>query len=291
MKKRKGIILAGGSGSRLHPSTLGISKQLIPLYDKPMIFYPLSVLMHTGIQEIAIIIKKEDYNNFYKLLKDGSQWGISIEYIFQPSPDGLAQAYILANDFLNGSPSAMILGDNIFYGAGFGAMLKKANLSTSCSIFGYQVNDPSAYGVIEFTNNGSLYSIYEKPEKPPSDYAVTGLYFLDNQASSKALEIMPSERGELEITSLLNLYIADEKIQMIDLGRGFTWLDTGTYENLYEASNFIRTQQIRQGLLIGCLEEIAFKNGWITKKHLKNRLSTFKSNAYGEYLRQLINQN
>jgi len=170
-------------------------------------------------------------------------------------------------------------------------MLKKANLSTRCSIFGYQVNDPSAYGVIEFKNDGSINSIYEKPEKPQSDYAVTGLYFLDNEASSKALQIIPSERGELEITSLLNLYIAEEKIQMIDLGRGFTWLDTGTYENLYEASNFIRTQQIRQGLLIGCLEEIAFKNGWITKQYLKKRLSTFKSNAYGKYLRQLIDLN
>jgi len=291
MKKRKGIVLAGGSGSRLHPTTLGISKQLIPLYDKPMIYYPISVLMLAGIKEIAIIIKKEDYNNFYKLLGNGSKWGISIEYIFQPSPDGLAQAYILANDFLDGAPSAMILGDNIFYGSSFSLLLEKANLSNSCSIFGYQVNDPSAYGVVEFKKDGSIKSIYEKPDKPPSDFAVTGLYFLDNQASSMALDIVPSMRGELEITSLLNLYIAEENIEMIDLGRGFTWLDTGTYENLYEASNFVRTQQIRQGLLIGCLEEIGFKNGWISRQNLKNHANAYKSNSYGAYLKQIIDLN
>ncbi|MDB2665381.1 glucose-1-phosphate thymidylyltransferase RfbA [Gammaproteobacteria bacterium] len=291
MKKRKGIVLAGGSGSRLHPTTLGISKQLIPLYDKPMIYYPLSVLMLAGIQEIAIIIKKEDHDNFYKLLGDGSQWGISIDYIFQPSPDGLAQAYILANDFLNKSPSAMILGDNVFYGSNFGMLLDKANLSENCSIFGYQVNDPSAYGVAEFNNNGLLKSIHEKPPKYYSDFAITGLYFLDSKASEKASEISPSERGELEITSLLNIYIEEKNIEMIDLGRGFTWLDTGTYENLYEATNFIRTQQIRQGLLVSCLEEIAFKNGWISKQNLKNQASIFKSNSYGEYLKHLASLN
>ena len=284
---RKGIILAGGSGSRLHPSTLGISKQLIPLYDKPMIFYPLSVLMLAGIQEIAIIIKKEDYSNFYMLLNNGSQWGISIDYIFQPSPDGLAQAYILANDFLHESPSAMILGDNIFYGSNFGTLLEQANFSSGASIFGYQVKDPTAYGVVEFDKNGSIHLIHEKPKKPSSDYAVTGLYFLDNQASKKALNIEASERGELEITSLLNMYIEEKNIEMFDLGRGFTWLDTGTYENLYEATNFIRTQQIRQGFLIGCLEEIAFKQGWISRKDVEKRAYVFKSNSYGEYLKHI----
>ncbi len=287
MKKRKGIILAGGNGSRLYPATKGISKQLIPLYDKPMIYYPLSVLMLAGIREIAIIIKEEDYNNFFSLLGDGSQWGLSIEYIFQPSPDGLAQAYILAAEFLNGAPSAMILGDNIFYGSGFGGQLDKANESDRASIFCYQVTDPASYGVVEFASDGSINSFQEKPEIPPSDFVVTGLYFLDSTASKKALTINPSKRGELEITCLLNMYIDEKKLDYVDLGRGFTWLDTGTNENLYEATSFIRTQQIRQGFIISCLEEISYKKGWISKVDLMNISKRHKLNNYGKYLKNI----
>tara|TARA_Y100000768_G_C23986269_1_gene689020 strand:- start:2789 stop:3661 length:873 start_codon:yes stop_codon:yes gene_type:complete len=287
-KNRKGIILAGGTGSRLYPATLGISKQLLPIYDKPMIFYPLSVLMSAQIKEIAIIIKEEDYKNFYDLLGDGSQFGISISFIYQPSPDGLAQAYILAEEFLNGHPSAMILGDNIFYGFGFREILQKASNQEMATIFGYRVSDPSSYGVADFDSEGNVVSIEEKPTKPASNYAVTGLYFLDHSAPTKAKTIKPSERGELEITSLLELYMLDNMLNLEKLGRGYAWLDTGTHENLLESANFIRSLQLRQGTQIGCIEEVALQNNWITKDQIKDQAEKFSKTLYGEYLQTFL---
>ena len=259
MKQRKGIILAGGSGTRLYPITLGVSKQLMPIYDKPMIYYPISVLMLAGIREICIITTAEDQSQFQRALGDGSQWGVSFTYVVQPSPDGLAQAYILAEDFLDGSPSAMVLGDNIFFGHGLPELLDEANArQVGGTVFGYQVTDPERYGVVDFDADGKAQAIIEKPEKAPSNYAVTGLYFFDETASERARAVTLSARGELEIVSLLESYLNDGTLQVNRMGRGYAWLDTGTHASLLDAGNFVRTLQSRQGLQTGCLEEIAF---------------------------------
>ena len=290
MIARKGIILAGGSGTRLHPITIGVSKQLLPIYDKPMVYYPLSVLMLAGIRQIAIITNPEYINQFKRLLKDGSQWGIEFTYIEQPSPDGLAQAYLLADGFLNGAPSALVLGDNIFYGDNFSDLLKTADAKTSGgSIFGYRVTDPERYGVIGFDEHGHTNSIVEKPKTPRSNYAVTGLYFLDATASERAKSIKPSQRGELEITSLLETYLDDGSLDVQKMGRGFAWLDTGTHDSLLDAGNLVRTLQKRQGLLVGSPDEIAFDNGWITECELNVISAQFQKNDYGNQLDKLIN--
>mgnify|MGYP001321987300 FL=1 len=290
MTARKGIILAGGSGTRLHPITIGVSKQLLPVYDKPMIYYPLSVLMLAGIRQVAIITNPEYINQFKRLLKDGSQWGIEFTYIEQPSPDGLAQAYLLAEGFLNGAPSALVLGDNIFYGDNFSDLLKTADAKTSGgSIFGYRVTDPERYGVIGFDEHGHTNSIVEKPKTPRSNYAVTGLYFLDATASERAKSIKPSQRGELEITNLLETYLNDGSLDVQKMGRGFAWLDTGTHDSLLDAGNLVRTLQKRQGLLVGSPDEIAFENGWITKSELNVISAKFQNNDYGNQLDRLIN--
>jgi glucose-1-phosphate thymidylyltransferase len=290
MTARKGIILAGGSGTRLHPITIGVSKQLLPVYDKPMIYYPLSVLMLAGIRQVAIITNPEYINQFKRLLKDGSQWGIEFTYIEQPSPDGLAQAYLLAEGFLNGAPSALVLGDNIFYGDNFSDLLKTADAKISGgSIFGYRVTDPERYGVIGFDEHGHTNSIVEKPKTPRSNYAVTGLYFLDATASERAKSIKPSQRGELEITNLLETYLNDGSLDVQKMGRGFAWLDTGTHDSLLDAGNLVRTLQKRQGLLVGSPDEIAFENGWITKSELNVISAKFRNNDYGNQLDRLIN--
>ena len=290
MTARKGIILAGGSGTRLHPITIGVSKQLLPVYDKPMIYYPLSVLMLAGIRQVAIITNPEYINQFKRLLKDGSQWGIEFTYIEQPSPDGLAQAYLLAEGFLNGAPSALVLGDNIFYGDNFSDLLKTADAKTSGgSIFGYRVTDPERYGVIGFDEHGHTNSIVEKPKTPRSNYAVTGLYFLDATASERAKSIKPSQRGELEITNLLETYLNDGSLDVQKMGRGFAWLDTGTHDSLLDAGNLVRTLQKRQGLLVGSPDEIAFDNGWITQSELNVISAQFQKNDYGNQLDKLIN--
>ncbi|MDT2074083.1 MAG: glucose-1-phosphate thymidylyltransferase RfbA [Planktomarina sp.] len=290
MTARKGIILAGGSGTRLHPITIGVSKQLLPVYDKPMVYYPLSVLMLAGIRQVAIITNPEYINQFKRLLKDGSQWGIEFTYIEQPSPDGLAQAYLLAEGFLNGAPSALVLGDNIFYGDNFSDLLKTADAKTSGgSIFGYRVTDPERYGVIGFDEHGHTNSIVEKPKTPRSNYAVTGLYFLDATASERAKSIKPSQRGELEITNLLETYLNDGSLDVQKMGRGFAWLDTGTHDSLLDAGNLVRTLQKRQGLLVGSPDEIAFENGWITKSELNVISAKFRNNDYGNQLDRLIN--
>lgn len=289
MTARKGIILAGGSGTRLHPVTAGVSKQLLPIYDKPMIYYPLSVLMLTGIREIAIITNPECVEQYRTLLKNGLQWGIKFTYIEQPSPDGLAQAYILAEEFLDGAPSVLILGDNIFYGDNLPQLLKIADASTSGgSVLGYRVSDPERYGVVGFDKEGNANSIDEKPKNPVSNFALTGLYFLDETASERAKSIKPSQRGELEITSLLETYLNDGSLDVQKMGRGFAWLDTGTHESLLEAANFVRTLQKRQGLLVGSPDEIAFTNGWITLMQLKEIVAKFHKNDYGEQLAKLI---
>ena len=290
MTARKGIILAGGSGTRLHPITIGVSKQLLPVYDKPMVYYPLSVLMLAGIRQVAIITNPEYINQFKRLLKDGSQWGIEFTYIEQPSPDGLAQAYLLAEGFLNGAPSALVLGDNIFYGDNFSDLLKTADAKTSGgSIFGYRVTDPERYGVIGFDEQGNTNSIVEKPKTPRSNYAVTGLYFLDATASERAKSIKPSQRGELEITNLLETYLNDGSLDVQKMGRGFAWLDTGTHDSLLDAGNLVRTLQKRQGLLVGSPDEIAFENGWITKSELNVISAKFRNNHYVNQLDRLIN--
>lgn len=285
MTQRKGIILAGGSGTRLYPITLGISKQLLPVYDKPMIYYPLSVLMLAGIREVAIITTPDDQDQFRRLLGDGDQWGMSLTYIEQPSPDGLAQAFILAEDFLDGAPSALVLGDNIFFGHGMTKMLISANAKTEGgTVFGYQVADPERYGVVDFDADGNAVSIIEKPEVPPSDFAVTGLYFLDHTAPERAKQVRPSERGELEITSLLELYLHEGLLSVERMGRGYAWLDTGTHSSLLDASNFVRTMEVRQGLLIGSPDEIAFDNGWINSQQLRHQSKKYAKNAYGRNL-------
>ncbi|KIN62914.1 Glucose-1-phosphate thymidylyltransferase [Sulfitobacter noctilucicola] len=289
MTKRKGIILAGGSGTRLYPITMGISKQLLPIYDKPMIYYPLSVLMLGGIREIAMITTPQDQEQFQRTLGDGSQWGISLTYIVQPSPDGLAQAYLLAEDFLDGAPSAMVLGDNIFFGHGLPELLDDADKQTSGgTVFGYHVSDPERYGVVGFDKAGVAQTIIEKPEQPASNYAVTGLYFLDGDAPKLAREVQPSPRGELEITSLLELYLNDGALTVKRMGRGYAWLDTGTHGSLLDAGNFVRTLTKRQGLQTGCLEEIAHDQGWITDEALQERATMFKKNDYGKYLQEML---
>ncbi len=290
MTKRKGIILAGGSGTRLYPITLGVSKQLLPIYDKPMIYYPLSVLMLAGIQEIAVITTPEDQSQFQRLMGDGSRWGVELTWITQPSPDGLAQAYILAETFLDGAPSAMVLGDNIFFGHALPDILRRADSKTQgATVFGYRVADPERYGVLDFDGT-TVRGIIEKPEKPPSNYAVTGLYFLDGSAPARAAKVKPSERGELEITTLLETFLADDALSVEKMGRGFAWLDTGTHASLLDAGNFVRTLQERQGLQTGSPEEIAFENGWITKENLLTVAKPLGKNAYGQYLRMIAGE-
>jgi glucose-1-phosphate thymidylyltransferase len=289
MTTRKGIILAGGSGTRLYPITLGVSKQLLPVYDKPMIYYPLSVLMLAGIREIAIITTPEDQAQFKRTLGDGSQWGLDFIFIEQPSPDGLAQAYILARDFLGGAPSAMVLGDNIFFGHGLPDMLAEADGSQAGgTVFGYHVADPERYGVVDFGPGGEVRAIVEKPEVPPSSYAVTGLYFLDGTAPDRAAAVEPSARGELEITSLLESYLRDGSLDVQKMGRGFAWLDTGTHASLLDAGNFVRTLTERQGMQTGSPDEIAFAQGWITEDRLRDRIGLFTKNGYGQYLKSLL---
>ncbi len=282
---RKGIILAGGSGTRLHPLTRAVSKQLLPVYDKPMIYYPLSVLMLAGIREIALITTPHDQDQFKRLLGDGSQWGISFTYIIQPSPDGLAQAYLLAQDFLAGAPSVMVLGDNIFYGDGLqDLLLSAAGDSNGGSVFGYRVADPERYGVVDFDAEGKAVSIEEKPATPKSRYAVTGLYFLDAEAPARARQVQPSERGELEIVTLLDSYLQEGRLNVQRMGRGYAWLDTGTHDSLVEAAEFVRTIERRQGLKIGCPEEVSFEQGWINAAVLRDLGEELKKTDYGQYL-------
>lgn len=285
MSKRKGIILAGGSGTRLYPITMGVSKQLLPIYDKPMIYYPLSVLMLGGMREVAIITTPHDQEQFQRMLGDGSQWGMDFTYIVQPSPDGLAQAFILAEEFLDGAPSALVLGDNIFFGHGLPEILKRADEKTEGgTVFGYRVKDPERYGVVGFDADGMAEQIIEKPEVPPSNFAVTGLYFLDGTAPERAKKVKPSARGELEITTLLEMYLHEGALSVELMGRGYAWLDTGTHASLLDAGNFVRTLEERQGLQTGSPDEIAFANGWINKDQLRERAKMFGKNEYGEYL-------
>lgn len=287
--KRKGILLAGGSGTRLYPITMAVSKQLLPLYDKPMIYYPLSVLMLSGIREVAIITTPVDQEQYQRLLGDGSQWGMTFEWIVQPSPDGLAQAYLLAEDFLAGAPSAMILGDNIFFGNDLQKILSEADeQNNGGTVFGYQVADPERYGVVEFDDEGKVISIIEKPEVPASNFAVTGLYFLDGSAPDRAKSVQPSSRGELEITSVLGTYLDEGKLSVQHIGRGYAWLDTGTHASLIEAGEFVRTIETRQGQKIGCPEEIAHYMGWVTDEELRELAQPFLKTDYGKYLLRLI---
>ncbi|MEM0976608.1 MAG: glucose-1-phosphate thymidylyltransferase RfbA [Pseudomonadota bacterium] len=288
---RKGIILAGGSGTRLYPITMGVSKQLLPLYDKPMIYYPLSVLMLAGLRDIAIIATDEDQAQFQRLLGDGAQWGVSFSYIVQTRPEGLAQAYTLSRRFLDGAPSAMVLGDNIFFGHGLPELLASASERTvGGTVFAYHVTDPERYGVVSFAEDGTATNIVEKPKNPSSNYAVTGMYFLDGTAPERAEKVVPSARGELEITSVLQTYLDDGALQVEKMGRGYAWLDTGTHASLLEASNFVQILQDRQALLVGCPEEIAWTQGWIDRHMLERRIDLFAKTRYGEYLRTLLDQ-
>jgi len=289
-KQRKGIILAGGLGTRLYPLTLGVSKHLLPVYDKPMIYYPITVLMLSGIREILVITTPEDLPQFRRVLGDGSQWGISIKFEIQESPDGLAQAYLIAENFLNGAPSALILGDNIFFGNGLVKLLQSADQrKQGVTVFGYHVNDPERYGVFGFDEYGKVTSIEEKPVQPASNYAVTGLYFADDTAPERCKNIRPSKRGELEITSLLNDYLNEGSLQVELMGRGFSWLDTGTHTSLLDASNFVKTLTERQGLQLGAPDEVAYLQKLITKAKLVQRAQMFKKNYYGKYLDNLAN--
>jgi glucose-1-phosphate thymidylyltransferase len=287
----KGIILAGGSGTRLYPITKSISKQIIPIYDKPMIYYPLSVLMLAGIREILIISTPKDIHLYQDLLEDGSQLGLKLEYAIQPSPDGLAQAFTIGQKFIGNDSVCMVLGDNIFYGYNFSSILEEAAaIKDGAIVFGYYVNDPERYGVAEFDETGKVLSIEEKPEHPKSNYAVTGLYFYSNDVVQKALALKPSKRGELEITDLNRLYLEEGRLNMKLLGRGFAWLDTGTHESLMQASDFIHTIEQRQGLKVSCIEEIAFLRGYINKDQLLKLAEPLKKNQYGEYLINLANR-
>ena len=286
----KGIILAGGSGTRLYPMTIVTSKQLLPVYDKPMIFYPLSTLMLAGIRDILIITTPDDSESFKKLLGDGSDFGVNLSYEVQPSPDGLAQAFLIGEEFIGNDSCALCLGDNIFYGTGFSNLLKKAvdNANNgNATVFGYYVQDPERFGIIEFDKNRNVISLEEKPEKPKSNFCVTGLYFYDNRVVDFAKRIIPSVRGELEITDLNNLYLDDKSIKVELLGRGFAWLDTGTTDSLAEASDFVRTVQKMQGIEVSSPEEIAFRNGWINKKQLLDISNKYGKSTYGEYLKKL----
>ena len=289
MTQRKGIILAGGSGTRLYPITKGVSKQLLPVYDKPMIYYPLSVLMMAGIREVLIINTPHEQALFQALLGDGSQWGMDIRYAVQPSPDGLAQAYLIGREFVAGQPSCLVLGDNIFYGHGLTDLLQRANArDTGATVFGYWVRDPERYGVVEFDASGKVVGLEEKPAQPKSNYAVTGLYFYDGRASDYAAALKPSPRGELEITDLNRCYLEDGSLHLEKMGRGFAWLDTGTHESLVEASTYIETIEKRQGLRVCCPEEIAFFNGWIDEAQLRDLAKPLAKNGYGQYLLGLL---
>lgn len=285
---RKGIILAGGSGTRLYPITQGISKQLLPVYDKPMIYYPLSVLMLAGIREVLIINTPHEQALFKSLLGDGSQWGMKFDYVAQPSPDGLAQAFILGDSFLGGAPSCLVLGDNIFHGPGLTAMLKRSDQrAAGATVFGYWVQDPERYGVAEFDSQGKVIGLEEKPTAPRSNYAVTGLYFYDGRAPEFAKALQPSPRGELEITDLNTVYLQEGALHLEQLGRGYAWLDTGTHQSLLEAANYIETIEARQGLRVCCPEEIAFNSGWISESQLMDLAKPLAKNGYGQYLMEL----
>lgn len=288
----KGIVLAGGAGTRLHPSTIAVSKQLLPIYDKPMIYHPISVLMLAGIKDILIISTPVDLPNFQRLLDDGSQFGVKFSYKEQPSPDGLAQAFILGEEFIGDDNVALVLGDNIFYGDGFSGKLKSVvkNIETNggATVFGYYVKDPQRFGVVEFDENGKVLSLVEKPQKPKSNYAVTGLYFYDNKVVEYAKGLKPSKRGELEITDLNNIYLKDNKLAVELLGRGFAWLDTGTHHSLLRASQYVRTIEENQGIKIACLEEVAYRMGFVTKEVLEKHISKYKNNEYFEYVANML---
>ncbi|WP_020193238.1 glucose-1-phosphate thymidylyltransferase RfbA [Pseudomonas putida] len=288
---RKGIILAGGSGTRLHPATLSVSKQLLPVYDKPMIYYPLSTLLLAGIRDILIISTPQDTPRFEQLLGDGSQWGLNLSYAVQPSPDGLAQAFTIGANFIGNAPSALVLGDNIFYGHDFQALLLNADKrEAGASVFAYHVHDPERYGVAEFDDSGRVLSLEEKPAVPKSSYAVTGLYFYDNQVVDLARDLKPSARGELEITDLNNLYLQQQQLQVEIMGRGYAWLDTGTHDSLLEASQYIATMERRQGLKVACPEEICYRAGWINAEQLQRLAQPMMKNGYGKYLQNLLKE-